>query len=156
MIVAILAAALGFVVVLLAFYRDEPLPEDRLAVPDWGLLPEPSDLSRVEFPLAFPGYDPATVEFHFDLVVRAYGDLLAAATPDVIARARSRAALRRGVEPDAVLDPSPPPTVAPAPPENTSLTPLVVESGDVEALRAEAALAQLDAPHAVPPPEPRP
>lgn len=144
--VAIAASVLGLITVLVAFYRDEPLQERRLAEPDWGLLPDPGDLARVEFPLAFPGYDPATVEFHFELVTRAYGDLLAASTPEVIGRARHRAALRRGLEPDA-----PAPTVAAETPDATSLTPLVVESGDVEALRAEAALAQFDA---TPPPAP--
>ena len=137
--VAIAASLLGLITVLIAFYRDEPVAHRPLVAPDWGLLPDPGELSRLEFPLAFSGYDPASVEFHFDLLARAYADLYAAATPEVIGRARHRAALRHGLEPD-----TPAPTVVPDSPEETSLTPLVVESGDVEALRAEAALAQFD------------
>lgn len=139
--VAIAASLVGLVVVLFAYYRDPPLRPRRIQDPDWDVLPTSTDLAQIEFPIAFPGYDPATVEFHFDLLARAYADLLSAATPDVLARARQRAALRQGIEAG--------PTQAPVPdiptPDETSLTPLVREGPDREALRAEAALADLDA-----------
>ena len=143
--VAIAASLIGLIVVLVAYYRDPPVLERSLDPGHWDLLPDPSEVARTEFPLAFPGYEPATVEFHFDLLTRAYADLLAVAPPDVIARARSRAALRRGIElPD---DETPPPVSytagAPTPP-GTSLVPLTPEGADIEALRAEAALADLD------------
>ena len=146
--VAIIASLVGLVVVLIAFYRDAPLEERRLQAPSWDLLPDPAEVARTEFPLAFPGYDPATVEFHFDLLTRAYADLLAVATPDVVSKARHRAAMRRGIE----VPNSPPPEApdaAPAArparsPNRASVAPVVAET-DFDALRAEAALAELDA-----------
>ena len=147
--VAIAASLFGLVVVLVAYYRDAPVVERSLDPEHWDLLPDPSEVARTEFPLAFPGYEPATVEFHFDLLTRAYADLLAEAPPDVIARARARAALRRGIElPDGQLSPAPAATTATAPPpaQRTTLAPLTPEGADVEALRAEAALADLDGP----------
>ena len=139
--VAIVASLLGLVAVLVAYYRDPPLPQRRRELPDWDVLPDPGDLARIEFPMAIPGYDPATVEFHFDLVIRAYGDLLACSSPEAVARARHRAAVRLGLEPD-VLPHAPTMAVGEAP-----HTALIVpgESADAEALRAEAALADLDA-----------
>ena len=149
--VAITASLIGLVVVLIAFYRDAPLTERRLDAPGWDLLPDPSEVARTEFPLAFPGYDPAAVEFHFDLLTRAYADLLAEAPPDVVAKARHRAAMRRGLDvPDEQpVAPSPRPAPAAAaaaspPAEATSLAPLPGEGDDLEALRAEAALADLE------------
>lgn len=141
--VAIVASLLGLVAVLVAYYRDPPLAERRVVLPDWDLLPDPADLARVEFPIAVPGYDPATVEFHFDLVTRAYADLLAAATPDVISRARHRAAVRQGLDPDQL--PPPPTRAVDQPPVQTALAAPTAEGLDAEALRAEAALADLDA-----------
>ena len=141
--VAIVASLLGLVAVLVAYYRDPPLAERTVAPPDWDVLPSPGDLARVEFPVAVPGYDPATVELHFELLTRAYADLLAVAPPEVIARARHRAAVRLGLDPDR-----PAPTVVPDTPRRTSLTPLASEGPDVEALRTAAALAQLDEPYA--------
>src|SRR5688572_13609391 len=138
--VAIAASVIGLVVVLVAYYRDAPVVERSLDPGHWDLLPDPSDVARTEFPLAFPGYEPATVEFHFDLLTRAYADLLAVATPDVIARARARAALRRGIElPDddyaaAALPPAPTAAAASAAQPRTSLAPLSPEGADVEAL----------------------
>ena len=141
--VAIAATLLGLVVVLIAFYRDAPMVERRLEAPAWDLLPDPTEVARTEFPLAFPGYDPATVEFHFDLLTRAYADLLAVAPPEVQAKARHRAAMRRGLQvPDETASGAATPL---APATGTSLTPLTVEGEDIEALRAEAALADLDA-----------
>lgn len=146
--VAIIASLVGLVVVLIAYYRDTPLEERRLQAPNWELLPDPAEVARTEFPLAFPGYDPATVEFHFDLLTRAYADLLAVATPDVLSKARHRAALRRGIDvPDSepLQAPSAAPGARPASsPNRTPVTPVVAET-DLDALRAEAALAELDA-----------
>lgn len=147
--VAIAASVLGLLVVLVAFYRDAPIHERTREPKHWDLLPDPNDIARTEFPLAFPGYEPATVEFHFDLLTRAYADLLAVAPPEVIARARHRAALRRGIElPHDEL----PTAAAPAQrwgstsrtPASSSLASSSDEGADVEALRAEAALADLD------------
>jgi hypothetical protein len=140
--VAIVASLLGLVVVLVAYYRDPPLEERRVRVPDWDVLPDPGDLARIEFPIAVPGYDPATVEFHFDLLARAYADLLAAATPEVVARARHRAAVRQGLDPEQL---PPPVTRAADQPADSALAPVADEGVDAEALRAEAALADLDA-----------
>lgn len=146
--VAIAASVLGLIIVLVAYYRDAPIVERSLEPAHWDLLPDPNDIARTEFPLAFPGYEPATVEFHFDLLTRAYADLLAVAPPDVIARARHRAALRRGVElPEDELSASPVPPregAAQRPPASSSLAPASDEAEDIEALRAEAALADLD------------
>lgn len=140
MAVAIVASLLGLLAVLLAYYRDPPLAQRGIRTPDWDVLPDPAEVARLEFPIAIPGYDPATVELHFDLLNRAYADLLAAAPPEIIARARHRAAVRRGIDPDAI------PVRSPArPPSDTALTPIVAEHADAEALRAEAALADLDA-----------
>lgn len=146
--VAIAASLLGLIVVLFAFYRDPPVVERTLEPPHWGLLPDPGDVARTEFPLSFPGYEPAAVEFHFDLLTRAYADLLAVAPPDVIARARHRAAVRRGVElPEGEIPlpaaPAPTSAGAGAMPQRSSLAPLSPEATDAEALRAEAALGEL-------------
>lgn len=140
--VAIVASLLGLVAVLVAYYRDPPLAERTVAPPDWDVLPSPADLARIEFPVAVPGYDPATVEFHFDLVTRAYADLLAVASPEVIARARHRAAVRLGLDPDLI---PPPPTRTPEAAPGESALVAQGEGADAEALRAEAALADLDA-----------
>ena len=146
--VAIAATIAGLIVVLVAYYRDAPVEASTLRQPDWDLLPDPSDVARTEFPLAIPGYEPATVEFHFDILTRAYADLLASATPEVIARARHRAAVRRGIELPATDDPAPDRAEArsarPAHAPRSTLAPLSSEGADAEALRAEAAMAELD------------
>ncbi|MDQ3538239.1 MAG: hypothetical protein M3415_05530 [Actinomycetota bacterium] len=97
--VAIIASLVGLIVVLLAYYRDTQLGDAGPPEPDWDLLPLPADVARADFPLAVPGYDPATVELHLDTLVLAYADLLAVAPPDVLERARWRVAVRRGLEP---------------------------------------------------------
>ncbi|MDP9405526.1 MAG: hypothetical protein M3O86_02840, partial [Actinomycetota bacterium] len=105
--VAIVASVVGLVAVLIAYYRDSGELEAGPPPPDWALLPSPGDLARVDFPLTFPGYDLATVDLYFETLARAYGDLLAVAPPEVVARARVRTALRLGLDPDAVDGPSP-------------------------------------------------
>lgn len=152
--VAIAASLIGLVVVLVAYYRDPPLVARRLEPPpEWGPLPDPGEVSRTEFPLAFPGYDPATVEIHFELLLRAYSDVLEAATPEVLQRARQRAALRAGAgagtaggvqpRPRAYVPPADQPQTQPA--ASSLAAPLSSEGSDAEALRAEAALADLEA-----------
>ena len=138
LVIAAVLAVVSAVVILIAYYTDDPLIPRRAELPPWDVLPDPADVARVEFPLWTPGYDPATVEMHYELLGRAYADLLAAAPPEAIAQARQRAALRLGVDLDAdgrALLPA-----APA-----AAVPLTREPSDAEALRAEAALADLDA-----------
>ena len=147
MALAIVASLLGLVTVLVAYYRDAPLEQRTLVAPSWDVLPDPAEVARVVFPMAVPGYDPATVEFHFDLLTRAYADLLAVAPPEVLTRARHRAAVRRGIDPDTL-----PPRELNQPPaaSSTALGALTPEGPDAAALRAEAALADLET---APPPE---
>ncbi|HWB72447.1 MAG TPA: DivIVA domain-containing protein [Egibacteraceae bacterium] len=136
--VAVLLCLVGLAVVLVVLARDEPVDVPGPQAPDWDLLPTPADVARVEFPLSLPGYDPATVEVYLDALAGAYEDLLAVATPEVLARARRRAALRRGLaggDAEAEAGGGQLParsTIAPA------------AGDDAEALRLEAALAALD------------
>jgi DivIVA domain-containing protein len=109
MLVAAVACLLGLAVVLLVVYADGPLEPPAPREPDWELLPTPGDLARADFPLAFPGYDPASVETHLDLLRRAYTDLLAVAPPEVVQRARQRAAMRAGLDPEEFALPDDPP-----------------------------------------------
>src|SRR5688500_9957995 len=143
MVLASIVTVIGLVVVLYAFYRDPPI-HDRLVVrPRWDALPDPSDVARTEFPVAPLGYDPATVEVHFEALNRAYSDLLAAAPPEVVKRARQRAAMRRGTTADDAVTSAREP--APAVSAEGRSAPLTSpEAADAEALRAEAALADLD------------
>ncbi|MPZ71999.1 MAG: hypothetical protein GEU74_02005 [Nitriliruptorales bacterium] len=147
MVVAITASLLGLVVVLLAYYRDEPVEQREVIRPSWGMLPDPGDVGRTAFPLAHLGYDPATVEAHFEALNSAYADLLSLAPPDVVARARQRAALRHGMGPrDETLDRAPN-DVRGHVDFSSRRPPATREGADAEALRAEAALADLDSPH---------
>lgn len=146
MVVAVLVSVLGLVTVVVALFRDAPLGMPPAPQADWDLLPTPSDVSRVEFPVSFPGYDPATVETTFEALRAVYADLLAAATPEVLARARQRSALRQGLPvPAAAAEPvighggvlpgPPPPQVPPAD---------FLHADEREALRAVAALAPIE------------
>lgn len=144
MIVAILTSLVGLAIVLVAYYADEPIADRGVIRPSWGVQPDPGEVARTVFPLAYPGYDPATVEVHFDALNRAYADLFETASPEVRSRARQRAALRHGVDVDDVpshraaqTGPASPSTRAPAPNRGAA---------DEEALRAEAALADLENP----------
>lgn len=103
MLVAVVVCLLGLGVVLTAVYRERPLPPPPAPSVDWEPLPTIAEVSRTDFPLAFPGYDPATVEAHLDALRRAYADLLAVAPPEVVHRARRRAAIRTGGDPDALV-----------------------------------------------------
>ena len=138
--VAVVASLLGLVVVLVAYYRDTSLAEVAPAEPDWDLLPAPSDAARSDFPLAFPGYDPATVELHLDRLAGAYADLLAVAPPEVVERARRRAALRLGVDLGEVAGGAGEGATGPdAPPSDAGAGASAEANADAEALRAEAA-----------------
>ncbi len=137
MLFAAAICALGLAAVLIALYRDEPLPVTKPALPEWDLLPTPSEVARGEFGLAFPGYDPASVEIHFDLLRRAYDDLYAAATPEVLERAQRRAHLRAGqdfAEPEDRYDPG------------YGHEPEWEEPADDDDVRLEAVLASVDPP----------
>jgi hypothetical protein len=142
LVITAVLAVVSAVVILIAYYTDPPIAPRRKAVA-WDVLPDPADVARTEFPLHMPGYHPATVEEHYELLGRAYADLLAAAPPEAIAQARQRAALRLGVDLDADLEAqgqSGTPGVA-----AWAAVPVAQEASDAQALRAEAALADLDA-----------
>lgn len=130
---AVLAALVGAAVVLYALYA-EPSAPPVVVVADWGVLPTPGDLQRADFPTRWRGYDPGAVEAHLQAAAAAYADLLAVAPPDVIARARQRAAIRRGLLAPAQA----PPPAPPSPPRPHS-----VADGDREELRVAAALGTL-------------
>ena len=138
MYVAVALSLLGLLVVLVAWYRDTGDVGYAAAGPDWGPLPPPGDVVRVEFPLTFAGYDPASVELHLDALSRAYADLYDTAPEQVRVAARQRAALRAGVEHVETVDPAAPPPTALGGPRAGS---------DADALRTEAALADLDFAH---------
>lgn len=141
------ALLLGLVTVLLAVYRDAALDAPRPAVPEWDLLPMPADVARIDFPLAIPGYDPASVETHLEVLRRAYEDVVAVAPPEVLARARRRAAERAGIT--LADDPAAEPgdgRPAWAPPVADQDPPESWPASDGDALRLEAALSQVDPP----------
>jgi len=102
---------IGLAAVLFAVYRDRAVVVHGPVAPDWDALPAPADLGHTAFPLAVPGYDPATVDIHLDRLCRAYADLYAAAPEDVREAARAEAALHRGEQPppvqEGVEDPPP-------------------------------------------------
>ncbi len=113
MLLAAVVVLAGMAVVLWALYG-EPLPEPVAATPmGWGsVLPTPADIGRAAFPTVLRGYDPATVDAHLDAAARAYADLLAAAPPEVVARARERAATRLGLPPPTPVFAPPTPVLA--------------------------------------------
>lgn len=119
---ATVVSLIGLAAVLLAVYRDRAVLADGPAVPTWDALPAPADLGNAAFPLAVPGYDPASVDLHLDRLRRAYTDLYEAAPEHVLAAARAIAATgaapedvpREAPEPDA--DPDADPAQPPQPP----------------------------------------
>lgn len=140
--VAVLVTLLGVVTVVVALLRDEPMTPRGAAGarPAWRGLPDPADLARVSFPLALSGYDPASVDVHFESVLRAYEDLWAVATPEIRDRARMRAEARDGRPPQdatgATAEDGFTGAVVPEPP--------AVGETDADALAAEASLAALE------------
>jgi len=92
------------------------------------------------------------VELHLDLLRRAYADLWAVSPPEVLARARQRAADRAGVPAD---EGEPPPTVLteePDPEPAGNDAPAAGPVGgpgaaDEEALRLEAAMSHVERAH---------
>jgi hypothetical protein len=124
---------LGLAVVGWALLHDEDLTDDEgPGLPaDWGLLPDRSDLARMEFGLRVPGYDPATVDAAFDALAAVYADLLDCADEATRRRARRRIAQRLGREADLV------PATADGP---TRALPTHAHATNEEALLAAAAL----------------
>lgn len=98
MLVAAVTSLLGLAVVLVAVYREAPLPPSPGGRPDWALLPTPSDIARTDFLVRLRGYDPVAVDAHLHAAAQAYADLLAVAPPEVVTRARQRSATRLGVD----------------------------------------------------------
>ena len=134
MTVAVVASLVGLVTVLVALARDRPLEAVEPAGPDWTSLPAPDEVTRVAFPLAFPGYDPAHVEAHLDAIRRAYEDVLEVVPTEVLERARFRFSVRGGHEHVPLGERS---VVLPPPDALTA-------ESDEEALRSLAVLAQLE------------
>lgn len=146
MLVAAVTTLLGAVLVAAALLRDEPMTPRGAsgARPAWQGLPEPADLARTSFPQALMGYDPASVDVHFEQVLRAYEDLWAVAPPELRERARMRAASRSGAPGEqageqADTPPADDAVAAAAVPEPPDLG-----ETDADALAAEAALARIE------------
>jgi DivIVA domain-containing protein len=139
MLVAAVVALIGLAVVCWALYAEQPLAPPGPSAPEWAGVPTPADIVRADFPMAFPGYDPASVETHLDAVARAYGDLVAVAPSEVLERARRRTLVRLGLADHADDDTLARPTTA-------STLVGADAADDREALRAAAALGVLDPP----------
>ena len=97
MVVAVLAGCLGLLAVLLALYAEPQPRPPRGARASFGVqpvpvasLPSPQDLRPPDFRLRPLGYDPVGVDVHVEMLRRAYRDLYAEATPEVLARAAQR------------------------------------------------------------------
>jgi DivIVA domain-containing protein len=97
MVVASVACLVGLVVVLVALARDKPPAVPSRVRPALLAMPTPADVARADFPLAWPGYDPAAVDMHLEAVAKAWAELLAAAPPEVVDRAERLAALRASI-----------------------------------------------------------
>lgn len=94
LIVTVLALV-GLVVTLFALFAGGHGRATGPREPDW-LIPQPVEVRRARFPLAWRGYDAAHVDVHLDALAAAYEELYFAAGPSVVARARERLALRLG------------------------------------------------------------
>lgn len=94
LIVTVLALA-GLVVTLFALFAGGHGRVAGPREPDW-LIPQPVEVRRARFPLAWRGYDAAHVDVYLDALAAAYEELYFAAGPSVVARARERLALRLG------------------------------------------------------------
>jgi hypothetical protein len=137
MIVAVLAAIAGLVAVLIATHHPYAGLEPPAAPePEWDPLPAPNDVARPDFPLAFPGYDPASVEAAIEALLVAYEELYAAAAPEARERAHRAAARRRGRGPPAPPERKEPPHAALPAAGGSPMGPPDLD----EALRAAAAL----------------
>ncbi len=100
MLLVTLATLVALAATLVALYRDERLSAHQVAAPR---APLPgADAVRVEFPVRPLGYAPAAVDTAYEALRLDYADLLAEAPPEVVERARRRAARRTGVEQAAV------------------------------------------------------
>jgi len=100
-----LACLVALGLTLVAVYRDEQGTGSEVAASS-APLPDADD-ARVEFPVRPFGYAPAAVDTAYEALRLNYADLLAEAPPDVVERARRRAALRAGVEQPPEEQPAP-------------------------------------------------
>lgn len=151
MLVAFIVCLAGLVVVIVALARDDP-PVRR---PRADTLPTLAEAPRLDFPLTSPGYDPAAVEAYLEAVAHALADLLAAAPPEVVERARLLGLLGPDEEPADAGTPTEESVQAPASAQARSSTLDGADPGadpgtdpdteDDEALRAEAALVAIEA-----------
>lgn len=82
MFVAFLACFVGMAAVVVALAHDEPPPARRLLAATARAVRAPEDIVRTDFPLAWRGYDPATVEMHLRAVAQAWADLLGIVPPE--------------------------------------------------------------------------
>jgi DivIVA domain-containing protein len=139
MVLAFVLCGVALAAVLVAVYLDEPVADSGPSGPVWDLLPTPSEVARVEFPMSYPGYDPASVDLHLDAVARVYADLLALTPGEIQQRAARRVAERTGRPPPQAAGPGTAATVTAA----AAVNPAVQAGDDGEALRAEAGLANL-------------
>jgi DivIVA domain-containing protein len=135
MIVASVACLVGLLVTLVALARDGPLAPRTRVPPALPVMPTAADITHVDFPMAWPGYDPAAVDLHLEAVAKAWSELMAATPREIVERAERLAALRASI-PFAKEEPEPP---APreAPPSTLAGTD---PEAPGEALRTHAAL----------------
>lgn len=88
--VAVSFIAVGMLVlVFVTLFRDSPMTRREPHRPAW-LLPTPSEVRDVRFPLSLQGYDPEQVDVTLVGLADAYEALYLAAGPAAIARATER------------------------------------------------------------------
>lgn len=94
-LIATALALAGLVVTLIALFAGGHGRARGPREPDW-LIPQPVEIRRARFPLAWRGYDPAHVDVYLDALAAAYEELYFTAGPSTVARAQERLALRLG------------------------------------------------------------
>lgn len=152
MLVAAIACLVGLVVVIVALACDDPPTHQAHA----GTPLASAETARLDFPLVSWGYDPEAVEDYLDAVAHALADLLAAAPPEVVERARRLGLLGPETNtPDAGNPSEELPgegsvQTRTAGPRTSTLDGASPDAEDHEALRAEAALVLIEAAQAVP------
>ncbi len=147
MALAVVTSLVGLLAVVITYHREAREPVHASATPSSGPLPSPAEVARVDFPLSFPGYEPAAVEEHLEILAAAYADLYAVAPPEVVARARRRAELRRGGDgaAGAVAAGSAPERRGTVDGGGGASASGSADGRDIAALRAQAALGDIDA-----------
>lgn len=85
------ACAVGFLATVLGLLGGGRVTRRGPRPPLW-LLPTPSEVGRVRFPLTLQGYDPEHVDVHLDALAAAYEALYLAAGPQIVAEAEERLA----------------------------------------------------------------